>query len=205
VVDYRIVEAFQKRLQEFIGIAVTNAIEDEGTIDKVDKLVNETTAKYVQSAKENINQQIIDVVGKEVEKVSGLDTAELIKKVSLPAGSVLAFQSSECPTGWSDFDDGAGRVIIGVGKGKGLKERKLLDTGGKEEVRLTLEQMPAHRHQNPTYGKGGARNKPVHYALEITGRGDYGPHHLRPTEEVGGNREHENMPPFIALRFCKKE
>jgi hypothetical protein len=134
---------------------------------------------------------------------------EEVEKNMTPKGTVAAFDLDKCPTGWSSFDEGAGHVILGAGQGfdgqgNKLTERILMKKGGKEKVVLTLEQMPKHRHENATYGRGGARNAQTHYALEVIGKGDYGPHHKRPTNAVGEDEEHENMPPFVVLLFCKK-
>lgn len=55
-----------------------------------------------------------------------------------PPRSVIAFDSDRCPNGWTEYDELAGKVIVGVGKGKGLSKRELHDTGGKEVHSLTV-------------------------------------------------------------------
>jgi len=122
----------------------------------------------------------------------------------IPRGTVAAFALLECPTGWSDFDEGAGRVILGVGKGDGLTERKLLDDGGEEMVELTIKQLPKHSHAygdihyyDQKVGAPDCQTKPGDGAGECRDT-------PRETKSSGENQPHDNMPPYIVLRFCKK-
>jgi hypothetical protein len=55
---------------------------------------------------------------------------KVISKIEIPSGAVLAFNRKSCPTGWKPIKVAKGRVIVGAGRGKGLSERKLGDTGG---------------------------------------------------------------------------
>lgn len=119
--------------------------------------------------------------------------------VSIPRNAVMAFNEKECPKGWSEFKDAAGRVIVGVGAGAGLTARQFRELGGSEIHKLTADEMPAHRHdlwtspQSGTSGvmSGAARSdRPVNSAL----RG-----------AEGQGKPHNNMPPYIALYFCKKD
>ena len=88
-----------------------------------------------------------------------------------------------------------------------------MDIGGSESVRLTGPQMPIHKHQ-------GSRILPSHRVLQNddveTGRSVVNTgHHDRHVEvapggipvnisQAGGDEPHPNMPPYIALYFCKK-
>jgi hypothetical protein len=126
-----------------------------------------------------------------------------LEKTRIPTRTVAAFNLRECPTGWSPFDDGAGRVIIGVGKGKGLTEKKLGETGGEEKIVLTEAQMPEHWHYVPA--RGGGTNIEKTWALKAANQGNWGEPHDRRTDERGKNQPHNNMPPFITLLFCQKD
>ena len=128
------------------------------------------------------------------------DTADGISRglMEVPAGAVVAFDLDRCPDGWAVHDDAAGRFVVGVGGEYGLG-----DTGGLAEVVLKIEQMPSHLHRNPVRRDGDA--PPAPYRLETAGQGAaYGGRHNRPTEAVGGGQPHNNMPPYVALRFCTK-
>ena len=139
---------------------------------------------------------------------------ELVRKVineeassaKLPLGAVLAFDRSEgCPEGWAQFADAAGRSLVGVGKGQGLSNRSYRSIGGEETHTLTVTEMPTHNHDTQGY----------QYLLSIDGEGAAMPHDRarswpniqRPgqIQPAGGSAPHNNMPPFIALYFCKYE
>jgi microcystin-dependent protein len=123
----------------------------------------------------------------------------LIKKVSLPKDSVLAFNRSRCPLGWVPLSKAAGRVIVGVGAGEGLTGRALFELGGEEKHILTEAEMPSHSH---TVAIGRA---------DTSIAGDKLPYIAHPnqrawkTDSRGGSQPHNNMPPFIALLYCIKE
>ena len=127
----------------------------------------------------------------------------------VPSGMVAPFELAECPNGWTDFERAAGRFIVGVGSGDGLTRRLLSQTGGDEQVTLSISEMPKHRHQNPTRGddqrqRDENRLQETIWALPVTDKGTMGGAHERPTEYVGNGQPHNNIPPYIALRYCKK-
>jgi hypothetical protein len=68
VVDYRIVESFKERLEQFIEIAVTGAVEAEGTKNRINVLVNESTTRYVQETAEELDRKLSFLVADEVAK-----------------------------------------------------------------------------------------------------------------------------------------
>jgi hypothetical protein len=120
----------------------------------------------------------------------------------IPRGTVGAFELAECPSGWDNFAAGAGRTIIGVGQGNGLTSRILLEQGGEEMHTLTEAEMPSHTHayddqtqslNNGGWGDGGGDDGPAWRGQGI------------PTSATGGNQPHNNMPPYLALLFCKKQ
>ena len=142
---------------------------------------------------------------------------------AVPNGAVVAFLSS-CKEvdGWEEYGDGAGKFLIGAGKGvlrpQGphkppksasevrLSEIKLGDQGGQEEHTLTIHQMPEHNHNHDS-GR---------YLLQITGKHTTGAQsnstpnepdiiHGFPIKVAGHGLPHPNMPPYIALHFCQKK
>jgi hypothetical protein len=134
------------------------------------------------------------------EKTADLETQ--ITALELPVGTVAAFQLNECPVGWEFFAASAGRTIIGTGQSDGLTNRNLLDIGGEEMHTLTEAEMPSHTHayedQLVAANVGGW----------LGGGGNSGQawrDHGIPTSATGGNQPHNNMPPYIALLFCKKQ
>ena len=131
--------------------------------------------------------------------------------IDLTAGAVVAFdRSNGCPTGWEEFSGAAGRFIVGAGRhsqhnqyGNPVPEKKLGETGGQDRVKLEIEHMPKHRHRNPSRGADD-RGEEILQSLQATGDGEYGGVHERPTEVTGGDQPHDNMPPYVALLYCKR-
>ena len=123
----------------------------------------------------------------------------------VPSGAVAAFDLVKgCPSGWSEFKLAAGRFILGVGAGNEdengdfLTRRGISEAGGEEEVTLTKEQMPRHGHG--MVGELPSREF-------ITGKTPDTVPTSTPGSELwleGEDQPHNNMPPYIALYFCKK-
>ncbi len=123
--------------------------------------------------------------------------AKLAFQIALPKGAVMAFNLPKCPDGWAPFAPLSGRVIVGVGAGAGLTERKLGDRGGEEEHRLTVDEMPSHSHQYQT-----AQN----WDGDRSGRQNAGYERITPsTSPAGGDKPHNTMPPFQALLYCERQ
>lgn len=122
----------------------------------------------------------------------------------VPTGAVMSFDIREkCPSGWSEFDAGSGRFIIGAGKGDSLSPRPFGVAGGKETHTLTIRQIPAHKHGYVDWRSGDG-------ACSFSGCNGRGGDVPKDTSSVGGTESgatdpFEIMPPFIALRFCKKD
>ncbi len=126
----------------------------------------------------------------------------------IPSGAVIAFASSEtqpCPgDDWKLFEEAKGRFIVGAGHGNRseLTPRQVGDIGGEESVALTLEEMPWHQHpMGIERGQGSGEAYP--YMRPASGSG-------QTTEGIGGlpdhaTKPHNNVPPYVALYFCKKD
>lgn len=124
----------------------------------------------------------------------------------VPKGAVVPFFDVECKDGWDDYKKGNGKVIVGVGQGKDengndLSNRRLEEEGGLEDVMLLEGHIPSHSHQIPSFPLAGSQE--TTYALKATGKGDFTTAKRR-TDNYGGREAHENMPPFIVLRYCIK-
>ena len=138
---------------------------------------------------------------------------------SIPAGAVVAFDQSEgCPKGWAPFDDSRGRFIIGASKsgeigkdenGEALTHREFRKSGGTEEHTLSDQQIPPHKHQIDTFKWGFDINGNTHPERRIDV--DDGPAYkgiegkLTTTSSKGSGKPHNNMPPYIALYYCKRD
>lgn len=130
----------------------------------------------------------------------------------IPAGAVMAFDLPEgCPDSWTRFEAGSGRMIVGVGTRVGVEGsfRLLADsngsvyqTGGAETHKLTEREMPSHSHVfaiNHRKGSGSGTTTVGRIPADETSANA-----SRRTTATGGNIAHNNMPPYIALYYCKK-
>lgn len=127
-----------------------------------------------------------------------------IQRFQIPRGAVIAFTSERCPEGWSRYSDVDGRMIVGVGRRAGASKEFIYsfkDTGGEEEHTLTIAELPGHSH-NSNYALNGQSlpwgpgSHPIPTSAANKGAA---------TDWIaGGGQPHNNMPPYIALHFCKK-
>ncbi len=133
----------------------------------------------------------------------------------MPSGLIAAFDlSGGCPNGWSPFAEGQGRMIVGASFGiddnlfrdEELTQRKYRDHGGEEEVTLTVRQMPQHTHKLTGHMAKDNQIGGSNHFYDIRGEAP------RRNDDVGlivsstgGSQPHNNMPPYIALYFCKKD
>ncbi|QDG74422.1 hypothetical protein [Labrenzia sp. PHM005] len=144
-------------------------------------------------------------------------TPEPEAKTPLLAGAVVAFDRSEknggaCPAGWSLFESAGGRMIVGAGTNTNkdqngipltdypsFKDDSTKSIGGEERVTLSVSQIPEHTHAF-TFSDG--TNSPEHVDKS---HNEFGlKNATEQTGPAGEGQSHNNMPPFIALYFCKK-
>ncbi|MFY0619455.1 hypothetical protein [Shimia sp.] len=157
-----------------------------------------------------------------LDTVAQIDTEALI-----PANAVLAVDSpGRCPNGWSEFVEAQGRTIIGASFGKPSNlsrsadqettQRKYRDHGGEERVLLTQGQMPKHNHtvtssppDSSVHDGFGGSKEPfglrAEYDPEVLPTPGWETQHPSFMSAEGGDQAHNNMPPYIALYFCKKD
>lgn len=115
----------------------------------------------------------------------------------IPSGAVMPFNLASCPSGWSAFASAQGRFVVGTGGGYALG-----NTGGAENVTLTVNEMPSHTHN--TYSSDNAASPRTYpYAGQM---GNYSVNSSGgPTQARGGDQPHENRPPYVALLYCQKD
>lgn len=115
-----------------------------------------------------------------------------------PVGSIYISVDSTNPSkyfggGWTQIKD---RFLIGCG-GKYSNG----NTGGEETHTLTIEEMPSHNHQQRVQnasGYGGADGQEA-------GTGWGGAYHYANwSQNAGGNKSHNNMPPYLAVYMWRR-
>lgn len=180
---------------------------------------------------EKENKALRDAVQKFVTKVP--TPAPARPAADIPAGAVIPF-AQDCPAGWSIYKPATARFIIGAGNTFHAKHKtwyrqrpgggvdpipltgmQLHANGGEEHHILTIPEIPAHRHGLPfiaspniALANSGTSNS-VPY-LDYRKRADIPlkiaiSHPTHGVAPAGGNKAHNNMPPYLALYYCKKD
>ena len=126
------------------------------------------------------------------------------KAADLPVGAVLILDSATgCPSGWKDMGTNwRGRSVVAA-------VRNANDiyafgrTGGAEKHTLTGAEIPSHHHNlslnTKSYKFDQFGSKFIRFNVTTGGKTAAG----QSKDETA--KPHNNMPPYIALYFCKKE
>jgi hypothetical protein len=146
------------------------------------------------------------------KKIDQLETE--LRPFKSVRGAVIAFDRDRtvdqvCPPGWTYFNPTGGRFIVGAGEhtNTGLREYpsyvedNTQAIGGEQEHVLLEEEMPSHDHQQ-VWGQGGGTLGAAHGESVRDFPGKAVP---QSTLKKGGGKAHNNMPPYVALYFCKKD
>lgn len=165
-------------------------------------------------------------------RFAGLDFGR-VQQVDLSLDdAVIAFdrkRSSRCPKGWDLFEQASGRMIVGSGPHPENTDQNgnTLSTypsysdnpkeaeGGEEKVALTVEEMPRHVHGLGLIGvsgielrDGNPKDNTVDFVWYLSGSSRLKEGLMETPnaimKEAGKGQTHNNMPPYIALYFCKK-
>ena len=112
---------------------------------------------------------------------------------SIPTGFVLCDGNNNTP-------DLRGRFVVGHHPSNG--DYDVDDTGGAEDVTLTVNQIPSHKH---TTTFDGHKYFPGDGSTSISygGAGSY-PATTFSMDNTGGGQSHENRPPYYALCYIMK-
>ena len=107
-----------------------------------------------------------------------------------PVGSIYMSVNSTSPSTlfggtWQRIQD---RFLIAAGS-----TYKAGGTGGEATHRLTIEEMPSHTHALYE-GRGGSTSSAVKESGNISAQ----------TQPAGGNKPHNNMPPYLAVYVWKR-
>ena len=105
-----------------------------------------------------------------------------------------------------------GRVPLHIGQGPGLTNKNQGVKGGTEKHALTVPELPKHSHAlNGSTGRGnqpsptrkllGNQNRKKRI-YSNAGDGSLTPMHATAIGPAGSGTPHNNMQPFLAIRFC---
>lgn len=118
----------------------------------------------------------------------------------IPTGGIIIWTGTEVPDGWALCDgtngtpDLRGRFVLGEST-----DHEIGETGGSEEVTLTFEQMPDHRHTIAVIGISTTEQTSSSYKSIKAGGSQTGNTNLS-----GNSKPHPNMPPYYVLAYIMK-
>ena len=114
---------------------------------------------------------------------------------SIPTGFVLCDGNNNTP-------DLRGRFVVGHHPSNG--DYDVNDTGGAEDVTLTVNQIPSHKHTTDLDGYKIVATGPNGFGyISLGGAGGY-PGGMLNMQNTGGGQSHENRPPYYALCYIMK-
>jgi microcystin-dependent protein len=103
-----------------------------------------------------------------------------------------------------------GRAPLHPGRGPGLTPRRLGEKGGQDNVALSVQTIPAHKHTVNCQQNAGNAGGPAGHIWAADSSGftkDYSDQGANATmaagaiANAGGGQGHPNMPPFLAVSF----
>jgi len=142
---------------------------------------------------------------------SGLVASFDLKNIYIPPKTIIMFHGAVIPSGWVECNGQngtpnlSGRMPLAFNNSQNTLANRIGNTGGKYGVRLSVAEMPSHKHTGKTSEAG--RNKDTRSSLCGAGTtpDDRDSHtHSFTTNATGGGGEHNNLPPYYAVRFIMK-
>ena len=120
-----------------------------------------------------------------------------------PAGSLYISTSAASPASivGGQWEQVQGRFLLGSSNGY-----PVLATGGEEEHKITLNEMPSHSHPytpeqrytNAYLGEAAARR------IAWADKREDDPHTDQRTGLNGGSKPHNNMPPYLVVNIWRR-
>ncbi len=138
--------------------------------------------------------------------IAKLEEISLFRPIA--EGAVVAFDRDnlkldECPNGWEPFEPSHGRFIVGSDSELGFRAE-----GGSKTHTLSPDEMPRHEHAIRNFEWGYDVDGDPNAPMRIDVHDDHpwaGQRGELITTSAGKGVPHNNMPPYIALYYCKKK
>ncbi len=161
-----------------------------------------TINQYTQT----MNQSVIDRATIVTTNSTGDFSARAMSDIAPPPGTVVMWwnASKSPPPGWA-FCDGTNGVpdmrgVFPLGWGN----RGVNVTGGAETVALNINQIPSHSHNFSHYVSHSGGNCDEGGAISCADNYQWNNGANRQTTSTGAGAAHENMPPYIVMKFIVK-
>lgn len=146
--------------------------------------------------KQSLRQEFSDVktldmqVQSLIHKIDNKADIEKIENINIPKGAVVAFDTKECPTGWSEYVQAYGRFIRGIDRSGG----KIDPDGERLPGKIQGDLFKSHNH-SASGTKGTHKNGSDGSGERVTNSATVD------SSSSGGN---ETRPKNVALLYCKK-
>lgn len=133
----------------------------------------------------------------------------------VPTGTMAAFATATCPTGWSNVPATNGRFLVGDGSNgeNAYTVGQIIDNSGNagfDQPTLTASQMPSHNHKIPSwkgalvYEAKSDSHTEIHALNSYYNWGASGPVNHYTDNNAGGGQPFENRPKFLVVNWCMK-
>lgn len=122
----------------------------------------------------------------------------------LPSGTIAAFDSSSCPTGWTQYVAGNQRTLLGSGSGNtdqlagALTTRTYGTAGGYEYTTGVKAKAAAAGTDTPSAANLPASTSGIYNAY---GAATYD----ADDTTLAGAKADSNMPPYYVITYCRKD
>ena len=145
------------------------------------------------------------------------DEIELLKKQkqAVPIGLIALWgkPASEIPAGWREYVNLRGRMPIGLDPdyvkkpedSQDYQLNSLLKQGGERSHKLTIDEMPRHKHDAVNDGSGSdsdSRGDGTAFNMDFWEVTPNRTNVMR-IEPTGGDQPHNNMPPYRVVQFIE--
>ncbi len=187
-----------------LGVALTSPTHSMAC--ELEDLTTAPTGKVTETAQTNFAALAACLVALDDENKKLREALDEIRSESaptssaaaeIPAGAVIAFDNPNgCPPGWTDMGQGWRGHTLVAAVADTNDRFGFRRSGGEASVTLSLTHLPPHDHGGiwgGTEQKAGMLNEPAYHSSGYA-----------QARMEGGGQPHENMPPYIALYFCKK-
>ena len=202
------------------GVVLNNweALYAVHTVGGDQSAVSYQITRYTHNHNAPSNWILVAVVNDDDDTIK-LGTGTIVAKNSsssygspIPRGVITMWSgaTNDLPSGWALCNGNNGtpdlrnRFIVGAGSSYGVG-----NTGGADTVALTTDQMPSHNHNNQggyNYDRLLTARPDGHYTSKDTDTtvGEPDLIHSASIQPAGGNKAHENRPPYYALAYIMK-
>lgn len=166
-----------------------------------------------------LNSTSISVSGNVTTNSNTTNQNKFIGYGTIPIGGIIMWNGETAPDGWALCDgstvngtqtpDLKGRFIMSSTYGsvdfnnEGAADREVGETGGEEQVTLSIEEMPSHTHE---YQDRFLTTVTRQRQQELEEDEDEGAYQIieNNTSSTGNNGAHENRPPYYVLAYIMR-